>query len=95
MRTLTGTRQIICEDGRTATLLYYLLRDSDSYGAEIILLRGSERESAAVRNFTVSRSRAEALTALLQKNTVTPCTLHEVAADMRNNTGHLVVSLIK
>lgn len=76
------TAQTRGENGADIFLTYYLLcEDADercSYGAEIVLARGQERESACARDITASRQRIERLLALLCRNTVTPCTFREV-----------------
>ncbi len=81
-RQLIETAEVWCDNGQTAALQYFLLREEDgvcpSYGAEIVLQRGAERESASVRDVTTSQPRGRQLLRLLRRNTVTPCTLWEV-----------------
>lgn len=83
--------QLCGEDGAAIGLEYYLLCETigncQSYGAEIVLERGQERESAAARNLTTSPQRIERFLALLYRNSVTPCALPEILHDvLRENT---------
>lgn len=81
-RRLYETATVGAGDGAQICLEYYLLCDEGgacrSYGAEIVLVRGAERESVCVRDITTSDARITRLLGLLHRNTVTPCTLYEV-----------------
>lgn len=81
-RRLFETARLRGDDGAELLLEYFLLCDEGgacrSYGAEIVLVRGAERESVCVRDITTSGARIARLLGLLHRNTVTPCTLYEV-----------------
>lgn len=83
-------RRIRCENGETAALLYRVVEESADgitrYGAEIVMRRGGRTERAAVRDITVSCGRIRRFLTRLSKNTVTPCTLREIAEDELNNS---------
>ncbi len=83
---LVADRSFVSENGRRGRLRYYLLSESgglcDAFGAEVVLIRRRERQSAAVRRFTTSRSRMEDILRLLARNTVTPCTFREIMKDI-------------
>ena len=48
--------------------------------------RGGRTERAAVRDITASCERIRDFLSLLSRNTVTPCTLREIAEDELNNS---------
>ena len=83
---LVADRCFVGDNGQSGCLRYYLLSESgglcDAYGAEVVMIRQRERQSAAVRRFTTSRSRMEDILRLLAKNTVTPCTFREIMEDI-------------
>ena len=80
-----GAQRLLCENGETAELEYYILREPlgayTGYGAEVVMQRPRDRESAAMRRVTTSRARMDALLRLLCENGVTPCTLRDVLED--------------
>lgn len=87
-RNYCGEEEICCENGQTAKLYYYLLSEKcdncDSYGAEIAMERDGVWESAAVRHVTTSSARMQTMIELLQRNTVTPCALHDIMLEELN-----------
>lgn len=85
-RSCYGTRQMLCENGKAAEVYYYLLREPSGLGAEIVMERAGERESAVVRCVTTSETRMRKLAALLYRNSVTPCALRDVIEDELNKS---------
>lgn len=87
-RNCCGMEKILCDNGQEAELLYYLLRERcdgcESYGAEIVMHRDDEWESASVRHVTTSAARMQAMVEQLKRNTVTPCTLRETVLEEMN-----------
>ena len=87
-RTYFDARTIRCDNGETAALLYYLTGETFGgavgYGAEVIMHRGRERQSAAVRNVTDSPVHMAAILERLCSNTVTPCVFPEVLEEELN-----------
>ena len=87
-RTYFDARTIRCDNGETAALLYYLTGETFGgavgYGAEVIMHRGTERHSAAVRNVTDSPVHMAAILERLCSNTVTPCVFPEVLEEELN-----------
>lgn len=83
---LVADRSFVGENGRSGHLRYYLLSESgglcDVFGAEVVMIRQRERQSAAVCRFTTSRSRMEDILRLLAEHTVTPCTFREIMEDI-------------
>lgn len=90
-RQYAGGRSLHFENGSAAQLLYFLLSEKlegcTTYGAEIILHRDGQRESAVMRNLTTSQRRMDELLQLLCRNTVTPCTLRQTLAELLEEKG--------
>ena len=86
---LFDTCQICCESGQQAKLRYYCLKEvsgfPESYGVLIEMEGEGKWESARAAHITTSFVRIGEILSLLSKNTVTPCTLHEVILDQINN----------
>ncbi len=87
-RNYCGEEEICCDNGQHAKLYYYLLSEKcdfcESYGAEISMEREGVWESVAVRHVTTSPARMYAMLERLQRNTVTPCALHDVILEELN-----------
>jgi hypothetical protein len=76
------------EDGSQYSFDYYILIDQmqvasgfacESYGVKVVSSGGDD--SVCIPNITTSVSRIDALTELLMRNLVTPCTLEDVVQD--------------
>ena len=76
-RTYFDARIIRCDNGET-------FGGAVGYGAEVIMHRGCERQSAAVRNVTDSPVHMAAILERLCSNTVTPCVFPEVLEEELN-----------
>ena len=87
-KTYYAEEEIQLKDGQTARLYYYLLSEDshgcESYGAEVAMERGGFWETATARHITTSSARMRAMIELLRRNTVTPCTLHEIILEEIN-----------
>lgn len=88
IRNCCGMETVICDNGQKAELFYYLIREQcngcESYGAEIVMHRDEEWESAVMRNVTTSPARMQAMVEQLKLHTVTPCTLQEIVLEEMN-----------
>lgn len=88
MREFFGARSILCDNGQPAQLLYYLIRDlregCTGFGAEVIMHRDGVRSSASALGLTTSRARIREILFTLSENSVTPCSLQDILADMQN-----------
>ncbi|MDR0890487.1 MAG: DUF6514 family protein [Oscillospiraceae bacterium] len=76
MRKFYAEATILCDSGEPAALRYYLLFRR-GYGVRIVMRRKGDVQRAQLR--CCSKSESLALLAVLHRNTVTPCTLHEAA----------------
>ncbi len=87
-KSLYDVKSVRCSNGDTALLSYYLLREKlglcYSFGALVEMERKGNWESAAVRSITTSPERIQDVLWLLFRNSVTPCTLHEVVLEEIN-----------
>lgn len=90
-RQYVGGRSLHFENGDAAQLLYFLLSEKlegcTTYGAEVVLHRDGQRESAVMRNLTTSLRRMDELLELLCRSTVTPGTLRQTVAEQLGENG--------
>lgn len=83
-RSRYATQRIEFEQGGTAEVYYYLIREGTEddgvwrYGIQIVMTREKDRQSETVRNITSSPERITQFLEILRRNTVLPYTLREV-----------------
>lgn len=88
MKKPVRTERVRCDNGMSAVLHYYLLRDR-CFGVGVEMLRGGERTEAVLRDLGTDERAVRAFLHRMAENTVTPCTLREIweeqfaAADMK------------
>ena len=88
MKKPVRTERVRCDNGMSAVLHYYLVRDR-WFGVGVEMLRSGERTEAVLRNLGSDERTVCGFLNCLAENTVTPCTLREIweeqfcASDMK------------
>lgn len=77
MRKPVRREKLLCDNGKSAILCYYLRRDR-CFGVEVELLRGDECVRETLRDLSDDESAVRAILERFARNSVTPVALREV-----------------
>ena len=83
-KSLYCKKELLCGDGESACLNYYLLKEGEQYGILVAMQRGGNMEQVRAKGLTVHAEKIERLLELMSRNSVTPCALEEILRDLGN-----------